>query len=122
MPQICSKKNLAKDERAFVSLAFKQHAFLQFYCITCFQEVDLLAVFTETPSQEDVIGGVSLVVWTITSLVLVKYALIVLRADDNGQGYALSFAFCLSPGDETAKPDRRFLNEHVSCKAISAPA
>ena len=48
------------------------------------------AVFTKEPSAEDVIGGVSLVVWTITSLVLVKYAFIVLRADDNGQGYDLS--------------------------------
>ena len=44
------------------------------------------AVFAETPDAEDVIGAVSLVIWTITSLVLVKYALIVLRADDNGQG------------------------------------
>ena len=44
------------------------------------------AVFAETPSDEDIIGGVSLVIWTITTLCLVKYALLVLRADDNGQG------------------------------------
>ncbi len=44
------------------------------------------AVFAETPSEEDVIGAVSLVIWTITTLCLVKYALLVLRADDNGQG------------------------------------
>ena len=44
------------------------------------------AVYTETPSKEDIIGGVSLVVWTITALVMFKYALTVLRMDDNGQG------------------------------------
>jgi len=44
------------------------------------------AVFTDAPTDEDVIGAVSLIVWTITTLCLVKYALLVLRADDNGQG------------------------------------
>jgi K+ transporter len=44
------------------------------------------SVFTDTPSEDDIIGAVSLVIWTITTLVLVKYALLVLRADDNGQG------------------------------------
>ena len=60
-----------------------------------------MAVFTTAPSEEDVIGGVSLVVWTITSLVLVKYAFIVLRADDNGQGYdtpSLNFLALSRPG------------------------
>ena len=31
-------------------------------------------------------GAVSLIVWTLTAILVVKYALIVLRADDNGQG------------------------------------
>ena len=31
-------------------------------------------------------GAVSLIVWTLTAMLVVKYALIVLRADDNGQG------------------------------------
>ena len=44
------------------------------------------SVFADTPSDEDIIGAVSLVIWTITTLCLVKYALLVLRADDNGQG------------------------------------
>lgn len=35
-------------------------------------------------------GAASLIIWTLISLALIKYATIVLRADDKGQG-ALSF-------------------------------
>lgn len=31
-------------------------------------------------------GAASLIIWTIAAIVMVKYAVIVLRADDNGQG------------------------------------
>jgi KUP system potassium uptake protein len=34
----------------------------------------------------DVIGGVSLVIWTITVIVAIKYALLVLRAQNDGEG------------------------------------
>jgi K+ potassium transporter len=34
-------------------------------------------------------GAASLIIWTLLSLALVKYALIVLQADDNGQGARL---------------------------------
>lgn len=34
----------------------------------------------------DVIGGVSLVIWTITIIVAIKYALLVLRAQNDGEG------------------------------------
>ena len=34
----------------------------------------------------DVVGGVSLVIWTITVIVAVKYALLVLRAQNDGEG------------------------------------
>lgn len=44
------------------------------------------AVFQEQPNEEDLVGAVSLIVWTLTAILVVKYALIVLRADDNGQG------------------------------------
>lgn len=49
-------------------------------------QISFVAVFDETPSEEDIVGVASLIIYTITALVLVKYALIVLRADDNGQG------------------------------------
>jgi KUP system potassium uptake protein len=38
------------------------------------------------PPAADVIGGVSLVVWTITIIVSVKYALLVLSAQNDGEG------------------------------------
>ena len=37
-------------------------------------------------TAENIEGAASLIIWTITSIVMIKYALIVLRADDNGQG------------------------------------
>lgn len=41
---------------------------------------------SEIPSRDDVLGATSLVIWTIVLIVLVKYALIVMLADDNGEG------------------------------------
>lgn len=40
----------------------------------------------ETPVQADVLGVASLIFWIMTLIVLVKYVLIVLQADDNGEG------------------------------------
>ena len=37
---------------------------------------------------ENVEGAASLIFWTLTGIVCIKYALIVLRADDSGQGMA----------------------------------
>ena len=48
------------------------------------------SVFTEPPDDPDaIIYAASLILWTITAIVLCKYALIVLQADDNGQGKLL---------------------------------
>jgi K+ transporter len=38
------------------------------------------------PAKEDVLGVASLIFWIMTLDVLVKYVLIVLRADDSGEG------------------------------------
>ncbi len=50
----------------------------------------MLYVFSSTihapPSNADVLGVMSLLFWTMTLIVLVKYVLVVLRADDNGEG------------------------------------
>ena len=40
----------------------------------------------QVPSKNDVFGATSLILWTIVLIVLVKYSLIVLLADDNGEG------------------------------------
>jgi len=44
------------------------------------------STFLSTPSHEDLLGAVSLIVWTLTLIVSVKYIVIVLRADDEGEG------------------------------------
>lgn len=39
------------------------------------------------PSQEDVVGAVSCIVWSLTLIPLIKYSWLVLRAgDDQGEG------------------------------------
>jgi KUP system potassium uptake protein len=40
----------------------------------------------ETRAPADILGGVSLVIWTITLIVAIKYALLVLRATNDGEG------------------------------------
>jgi|LauGreStaDraftv2_3_1035109.scaffolds.fasta_scaffold32019_1 KUP system potassium uptake protein len=38
------------------------------------------------PNTNDVLGAISLIFWSITLLVLLKYVLIVIRANDQGEG------------------------------------
>lgn len=44
------------------------------------------ATFSHEPSKADLVGALSLIIWTITLIVSVKYVVIVLRADDEGEG------------------------------------
>jgi KUP system potassium uptake protein len=39
-----------------------------------------------TPTPDNVLGGISLVIWTITIIVAIKYAIFVLRAQNDGEG------------------------------------
>ena len=44
-------------------------------------------IFLEVqPNKNEVLGATSLVLWTIVLIVLIKYSLVVLLADDNGEG------------------------------------
>jgi KUP system potassium uptake protein len=38
------------------------------------------------PTPDNVLGAISLTIWTITLIVAVKYALLVLRAENDGEG------------------------------------
>ncbi|KAL3134368.1 hypothetical protein ABBQ38_006623 [Trebouxia sp. C0009 RCD-2024] len=53
-----------------------------------------------TPTNTDVLGAMSIIFWTITLVVVVKYMLIVLLADDNGEGgtFALYALICRHAG------------------------
>ena len=44
------------------------------------------STFTSHPSHDDLLGALSLIIWTLTLIVSIKYVLIVLRADDEGEG------------------------------------
>jgi KUP system potassium uptake protein len=51
------------------------------------------AIFNDRqPTNEEVLGAVSIIFYTFTLLPLVKYVFIVLQANDNGNG---EFACCL---------------------------
>ncbi|GLI60245.1 hypothetical protein VaNZ11_002289 [Volvox africanus] len=52
------------------------------------------------PQKSDVLGATSLIFWTLTLVVLVKYIGVVLRADDQGQGgtFALYSLLCRTIG------------------------
>lgn len=66
------------------------------------------STFPEPPSPEDLLGALSLIIWSLTIVVTIKYVTIVLFADDDGEGgtfalYSLitryvGFPFGLPPG------------------------
>lgn len=44
------------------------------------------STFTADPKKDDLLGALSLIIWSLTLIVSVKYILIVLCADDAGEG------------------------------------
>jgi KUP system potassium uptake protein len=48
------------------------------------------STFTSEPSYDDLVEVLSLIIWSLTMMVTVKYILIVLRADNEGEGGTFS--------------------------------
>ncbi|PCG89542.1 potassium transporter [Penicillium occitanis (nom. inval.)] len=44
------------------------------------------STFTEPPSRQDLIGVLSIIIWTLFLMVTVKYVLVILHADNDGEG------------------------------------
>lgn len=44
------------------------------------------STFRKEPSYDDLLGALSLIIWAVTLMVTVKYVLIVLWANDEGEG------------------------------------
>lgn len=44
------------------------------------------STFSAQPAWDDLVGALSIIIWSLTLIVTVKYCFIVLRADDDGQG------------------------------------
>ena len=54
------------------------------------------STFTGDPSYDDLLGALSLIIWTLTLIVSVKYMFIVLFADDEGEGGTFALFTLLS--------------------------
>ncbi|KAH6709561.1 potassium transporter-domain-containing protein [Leptodontidium sp. MPI-SDFR-AT-0119] len=54
------------------------------------------STFTSEPSHQDLIGVLSVIIWTLTMMVTVKYVLIILYADNEGEGGTFSTYSLLS--------------------------
>ncbi|EAU38096.1 hypothetical protein ATEG_01339 [Aspergillus terreus NIH2624] len=54
------------------------------------------STFSEAPSREDLIGVLSIIIWSLFMMVTVKYVLIILNADNDGEGGTFSTYSLLS--------------------------
>lgn len=62
------------------------------------------------PTKENILGVLSLIVWSLITIVSVKYLTFVVRADNQGEGGVLALmALATSHRDETQKVSKRFL-------------
>lgn len=60
--------------------------FTQWLCAGTSPLYVIPAIFHEAPTEADVVGAVSLIIWTLSAILITKYALIVIRADDKWPG------------------------------------
>ena len=54
------------------------------------------STFTSAPSYQDLVGVLSLIIWSLFMMVTVKYVLIITRADNDGEGGTFSTYSLLS--------------------------
>ncbi|PSN61587.1 potassium transporter [Corynespora cassiicola Philippines] len=65
------------------------------------------STFTEAPNRADLLGALSLIIWSITLMVTVKYVFVILRADNDGEGGTFSTYSLLSRYAHIANRDPR---------------
>ncbi|KAK7560588.1 potassium transporter [Phyllosticta citricarpa] len=70
------------------------------------------STFSSQPSHEDLLGALSLIIWSITLIVTVKYVLIVLYANDEGEGGTFAIYSLLSRYCNIAKQDPKKKNAY----------
>jgi KUP system potassium uptake protein len=63
------------------------------------------STFTEQPSWHDLVGALSIIIWSLTLIVTFKYCFIVLSADDDGQGGTFALYSLLSRYANIARTD-----------------
>lgn len=54
------------------------------------------STFSSQPSRDDLLGALSIIIWSLTLIVTIKYCFIVLNADDDGQGGTFALYSLLS--------------------------
>lgn len=54
------------------------------------------STFSSEPDYQDLLGALSLIIWSLTIVVTLKYVFIVLRADDEGEGGTFAMYTLLS--------------------------
>jgi len=54
------------------------------------------STFKDKPSRQDLLGVLSIIIWSLILMVTVKYVLVILRADNNGEGGTFSTYSLLS--------------------------
>ncbi|KAK9835990.1 hypothetical protein WJX81_004040 [Elliptochloris bilobata] len=88
------------------------------------------STFSNSPSNDDVLGATCLIFWSITLIVICKYCLFVLRLDDNGEGgtFALYSLLCrhvgILPGSRQSKvpdPADVLLSAYSSASELGSP-
>jgi len=54
------------------------------------------STFSAAPSRQDLVGVLSIIIWSLTLMVTLKYVLVILRADNDGEGGTFSTYSLLS--------------------------
>ncbi|KAF5538619.1 potassium uptake [Fusarium phyllophilum] len=62
---------------------------------------------SSTPSWQDLVGALSIIIWSLTLIVTVKYCFIVLSADDDGQGGTFALYSLLARYTNISRRDPR---------------
>jgi KUP system potassium uptake protein len=54
------------------------------------------STFSSAPSRQDLVGALSIIIWSLFIMVTVKYVFVILRADNDGEGGTFSTYSLLS--------------------------
>lgn len=74
------------------------------------------STFSSQPSWEDLTGALSIIIWSLTLIVTIKYCFVVLRADDDGQGGTFALYSLLARYTHIVKMDPNMSNDMVELK------
>ncbi|OCK75333.1 potassium transporter [Lepidopterella palustris CBS 459.81] len=86
------------------------------------------STFSSAPSYDDLLGALSIVIWSLTFMVTIKYVLVILRADNEGEGgtfstYALLSRFAnisnRDPREASMVRMQRYLSKELGRAGVS---